>query len=72
VVQREQDFDDGEEAEGGGEVERGVGEAGGRGVRVVEEMGVGMEDAGYKEGVGGVDCAAEAEGGVDPVRSSVL
>jgi hypothetical protein len=40
VVQREQDFDDGDEAKGGGEVERGVGEAGRGEVRVVQEVGV--------------------------------
>jgi len=38
----------------------------------VEEMGVGMEDAGYEERVGGVDCSAEAEGGVDPVPVSFV
>lgn len=27
---------------------------------------MGVEDAGDEERVGGVDCAAEAEGGVDP------
>ncbi len=68
MVQGEQHFDDGDEAEGGGEVEIGVREAGGRGVGVVQEVRVRVQDAGYEEGVGGVDCAADAEGGVDPER----
>jgi hypothetical protein len=34
----------------------------------VEEVGVGFEDAGDEEGVVCVDCAAEADGGVDPVQ----
>lgn len=36
----------------------------------MEEVGVGFEDAGDEEGVGGVDCAAEADGGVDPVEGA--
>jgi hypothetical protein len=31
---------------------------------------VGFEDAGAEEGVAGVDCTAQAEGGIDPVRRS--
>jgi hypothetical protein len=39
VVQGEQDFDDGDEAQEGGEVEGGVGEAGGVVGGVVERVG---------------------------------
>lgn len=31
-----------------------------------------MEDSLHEEGIGGVDCAAEAEGGVDPDRERRL
>lgn len=54
-------------AQGAGEVEGGVGQAEGREVGVLEEVGrVGFADAGDEEGIIRVDCAAEAEGGVDP------
>ena len=66
MAQIEQDFADWQKAEGACEVERGVGEAGGSVVWVLDEAGVRLEDAGYEEGVVGVNCAAEAEGGVDP------
>lgn len=62
----DEDAADVDVAEGGGEVEVRVGEAGGGGVGVVEEVGVRLEDAGCEEGVVGVDCAADAEGGFDP------
>ena len=42
VAEREQDANAREETEGGGEVQGGVGEAGGGRVRVVEEVGVGF------------------------------
>jgi len=51
--------------ERGGEVERGVGEAKGSGIGIVEEVRMGFEDAPHKEGVRCMDCAAEAEGGVN-------
>lgn len=53
-------------------MERGVGEAGGAEIGVVEEGGMGVEDAGDEEGVRGVDCAAEAEGRVDPEKEGRL
>ena len=49
-------------------MERGVGEAGGSEVWVLDEAGVRLNDASYEEGVVGVDCATEAEGGVDPTQ----
>jgi hypothetical protein len=55
-----------EVAEGGGEVEVGVGEPFGGGIGVVEEVRVGFEDASDEEGVVGSDCAADAERGVNP------
>lgn len=68
VAEGEEEQGYGEGGEGGGEVEGGVREAGGGGgeVGVLEEVGVGCEDA-LDEGEGvGVDCPAEAEGRVDP------
>ena len=50
-------------------MERGVGETGGCEVRVVQEVRVGREDSLDEESVVGVDCAAEAEGGVDPGKN---
>ena len=38
-------------------------------IGVVEEVGVGFDDSGYERRVGGVDGAAETEGGVDPFLS---
>jgi len=52
--------DDLDEAERGGEVERGVGEAEGSVVGVVQELRVGVEDAADEEWIIVVDCAAEA------------
>lgn len=45
-------------AEGGSEVEVRVGQPTGGGVWVVEEFGVGVEDAFDEEGIVGVDCSA--------------
>ncbi len=67
VAELEQQGDDGEMSQCAGQVQRRVGEAERGVVGVVEERGVRFEDAVAEEGVGGVDCAAEAEGGVDPV-----
>jgi hypothetical protein len=47
-------------------MEGSVGEANGRVVGVVKERGVRFKDASTKEGVGSVNGAAEAEGGVYP------
>lgn len=58
VAQRDEQLDDGEVAEGGGEVEVRVGQPAGGGVRVVEEFGVRVEDAFDEEGIVGVDCPA--------------
>ena len=66
VAEGEEELYDGEVAEGGGEVEGCVAEAEGGGIGVVEEGGVGFEDARDEEGGVGVDCAAETEGGFDP------
>lgn len=66
VAAFDEEFDDGEVAELSGEVEIGVGVARGCVVGVVQEVGVGFEDAGDEEGVVKADCAAKAEGGVDP------
>lgn len=68
VAEVDEEFDDREVAELGGEVKVGIGVAGGRVVGVVEEMGVGFEDAGDEGGVVEADCAAESEGGVDPTQ----
>jgi len=66
VAQGDEELADLEVAEGGGEVEVGVGQAGCRGVRVVEEVRVGLEDALDEERVVGVDRSSETEGGFDP------
>ena len=47
-------------------MEIGVGEACWAEVRVVEEFWVVFYEAGYEEMVVGVDCSAQAEGGIDP------
>ena len=70
VAERYEDLDDFDVAERRGEVEIRVGEAARGGVGVVEESGVGFEDALDEEGVVRVDRAADAEGWIDPVETS--
>lgn len=59
AAEREEELDDGEVAEGGGEVQVRVGQAAGRGVWIVEELRVRVQDALHEEGVVGVDCSPE-------------
>jgi hypothetical protein len=58
VAQRDEQLDNGEVAEGGGEVEVRVGQPAGGSVWVVEEFGVRVEDALDEEGIVGVNCPA--------------
>jgi len=70
VAQLDKQPADCEVAQGGGEVEAGVGEPFYSVVRVVNEVGVGFEDSLDEEGIVGADCSSESDGGVDPASSS--
>lgn len=66
MAEGEEDLCYGQMAERGGEVERGVRETMGCGIRIMKEVRVCCEDSAHEEGVRRMDCAAEAEGRVNP------
>lgn len=72
VPELDEEFADLEMAQERGQVEVGVGIACGCVVGVVQEVGVGFEDASDEEGVVCADCAAETEGGVNPTSSVLI
>lgn len=72
VTEGDEQLDDREVAQRRGEVKVRGGEAVDRGVGVVQELWVRFDDALDEERVVGVDCSAQAEGRVDPVRVSAV